>query len=182
MTNLNLKRITLMTAPALLAVALGSNAMAQSASPLSGVYVSGGTQQVQSKKTGADLNALNARAGYQVNKYFAVEGEAAYGLGKDSTPAGDYKLTNKVGAYAVGTLPVSERVSLIGRAGLSDTQLKRPAGADKTETGTSRDVGVGAQVNITQGLAVRTDYTHSEFLGKKNGSANTVGLNLVQKF
>jgi opacity protein-like surface antigen len=171
---------SVMIAPALVMAALASGAVAQT--PDSGFYVSGGTQQVQNKKNTADLNALNARAGYQVNKYFAVEGEAAYGVGKDTTPAGDYKLTNKVGAYAVGTLPVSERVSLIGRAGLSDTQLKRPAGSPKDETGTSRDVGVGAQVAITQGLAVRGDYTHSEFLGKKNGSANTVGLNLVQKF
>ena len=180
MTNPSFTMIRLFLAPALIGAALTSQAMAQS-TPATGPYVEGGIGQVQAKKADANIDTLNARAGYQINPFFAVEGDASIGTGKGKGVGGDYKLTNKVGAFAVGTLPVSERISLIGRVGVSDTQLKRPAGVTGVENGTSKDMGVGAKVKITEGLSVRGDYTHSEFNGS-HGRSDQLGLNLVKSF
>jgi len=145
-----------------------------------GTYGSIGISSEHSKRTDTDLSGLNLRLGQRFNDNWGVEGEAAFGTNKDGNGLGDYRLKDKVGVYGVGFLPVGD-FDLLARAGLANTDLKRPAGADKSETGTSFDYGVGAQYHMAPGYAIRADITQSEYSNHR-GSGSTASLNLVKKF
>lgn len=158
-----------------------SGAAAVSAQDVGHVYGSVGVQSTDNDTTDTKLNSVNARVGTKITPHFGVEGEAAFGTNKDSTAAGKYKLTNKVGVYGVGYLPVSPKFDLIGRVGVSDTDLKAPAAAGKLEQGTSLDYGVGAQYHLDDSYALRADVTRSDFNGDKGQSTSST-VSLVKKF
>ncbi len=162
-------------------LALTSVATVASAQDVGKVYGSVGVQGQDNDKTGANLGSVNARVGTKITPHFGVEGEVAYGTNKDTTAAGDYRLTNKAAVYGVGYLPVSDRVDLLGRVGVSDTDLKAPASAGKLEQGTAIDYGVGAQYHFNKDYAARVDYTKSDFQNDK-GSTGTTTVSLVKKF
>ena len=163
------------------ALALSGAAVTANAQDVGRAYGSIGVTGTDNHKTDTNLNGVNLRLGTKLNKYFGVEGEAAFGTNHDTTSAGEYKLTNKWGAYGVGYVPVSPSFDLIGRVGVSDTNLKAPAAAGKLEQGTALDYGVGAQYHINSGYALRADVTRSEFQHDK-GQATTTTVNLVKKF
>lgn len=152
-----------------------------SAQDVGHVYGSLGYQNSSTDKTNSSLGSVDARVGTKINRYFGVEGEAAFGTNHDDTATGRYKLTNKWGAYGVGYLPVSPSFDLIGRVGVSDTHMKAPEAAGKLEQGTALDYGVGAQYHINKDYALRADVTESNYNSSK-GSATTTSLNLVKKF
>ncbi|MBW8880142.1 MAG: porin family protein [Asticcacaulis sp.] len=163
------------------ASALALSGAAASAQDVGHLYGSIGYNGVNNDKTDTNLNSINARVGTKITPHFGVEGEAAFGTNKDTTALGQYKLTNKVAAYGVGYLPVSSNFDLIGRVGVSDTDLKAPAAAGKIEQGTALDYGVGAQYHIDSNYALRADLTRSDFNGDKGQSTSTT-VSLVKKF
>lgn len=175
-----MKTNTLLIATAIASLAL-SGAVAASAQDVGRVYGSVGVQGAKNDKTDTNLNSINARVGTKITPHFGVEGEAAFGTNKDTTAAGSYKLTNKVAAYGVGYLPVSPSFDLIGRVGVSDTDLKAPAVAGKLEQGTALDYGVGAQYHIDNNYALRADVTKSDF-AHDNGNSTSTTVSLVKKF
>jgi hypothetical protein len=171
---------TLLIATAATAIALSGAAVAN-AQDVGQVYGSIGYQGTKNDTTDTSVNGVNARVGTKLTPHFGVEGEAAIGTNDDAGPGGDYKLTNKVAAYGVGFVPVSPRFDLIGRVGVSDTDLKAPAIAGKLEQGTALEYGVGAQYHLDNDFALRADYTKSDFNGDK-GEAGTTSVSLVKKF
>ncbi|ESQ74008.1 porin family protein [Asticcacaulis sp. AC402] len=171
---------TLLIATTAAALAL-SGAVAANAQDVGQVYGSVGYQGTQNDTTDTNVNGINARIGTRLTPYFGIEGEAALGTDSDKGPGGEYKLTNKVAAYGVGFLPVSPRFDLIGRVGVSDTDLKAPAAAGKLEQGTALEYGVGAQYHFDNDLALRADYTKADFNGDK-GEAGTTSVSLIKKF
>ena len=144
-------------------------------------YGSIGVTGTDNHKTDSNLNGVDLRLGTKLTPHFGLEGEAAFGTNHDTTTVGQYKLTNRWAGYGVGYLPVSSNFDLIGRVGVSDTDLKAPPAAGKLEQGTAFDYGVGAQYHINSGYALRADVTRSEFNHDK-GQATTTSLNLVKKF
>ena len=173
-----MKTLLIATAAVAATLAIGSAANAQDVGK---VYGSLGYQQTDNDKTDSKLGSVNARVGTKITPHFGVEGEAAFGTNDDNGVGGNYKLTNKAAVYGVGYLPVSPSFDLIGRVGVSDTDLKAPAIAGKMEQGTALDYGVGGQYHINPEYAVRADYTRSDFTGDK-GNADTATLSLVRKF
>ncbi len=145
------------------------------------VYGSVGVQQTDNDKTNSNLNSISGHIGTKITPHFGVEGDLAYGTNTDKNVDGKYKLTNKAAVYGVGFLPVSPSFDLIGRVGVSDTDLKAPATAGKLEQGTALDYGVGAQYHINSDYALRADYTRSDFNHDK-GTADTATLSVVKKF
>ncbi len=168
------------TAIALTATA-GAVSAQESSQDVGRVYGSVGVSGHDNDTTNSKLGSVNARVGTKITPHFGVEGEAAFGTNKDTVAGSEYRLTSKVGAYGVGYLPVSPKFDLIGRVGLSDTDLKAPAAAGKFEQGTSVDYGVGAQYHFNSDYAARVDYTKSDFVGDKGESAATT-VSLVKKF
>ncbi len=171
-------KIALIAAASILAL---SGAGMASAQDVGHVYGSVGVQTTNNDKLGTDLNSVNARVGTKITPHFGVEGEAAFGTNKDTTALGDYRLTSKYGVYGVGYLPVSPNIDLLGRVGVSDTDLKAPAAAGKLEQGTALDYGVGAQYHFNSAYAARVDLTRSEFQNDK-GTSNAATVSLVKKF
>jgi len=179
-----MKTLILAAASALTITSFATAASAQDTSnnaDVGRVYGSIGVQGQDNHKTGSNLGSVNARVGTKITPHFGVEGEAAFGTNKDTTAAGDYRLTNKVGVYGVGYLPVSSNIDLLGRVGVSDTDLKAPASAGKLEQGTALDYGVGAQYHFNSDYAARLDYTKSDFQNHK-GTTGTTTVSLVKKF
>ena len=91
--------------------------------------------------------------GYQFNKNFAVEGGFA-NLGHT-----DNNLAQSVGAHAtyidaVGFLPVANKISLLGRAGVDHVKFSSDAGHD---AGTGIKVGAGAEYALTQNVSLRAE-------------------------
>ena len=171
-------KIALIAAASILAL---SGAGMASAQDVGHVYGSVGVQNTSNDKLGTDLNSVDARVGTKITPHFGVEGEAAFGTNKDKTGFGHTnKLTNKAAVYGVGYLPVSPSFDLIGRVGVSDTNLKSPEN-NKYEEGTALDYGVGAQYHINPSYALRADVTRSDFNGDK-GNATTSTVSLVKKF
>jgi hypothetical protein len=143
-------------------------------------YGSVGVQANKSKQSHSKLNDINARIGTRINPYFGVEGELGLGLNSDNNALGKFRLKDREGVYAVGFLPVSDRVELLGRVGVANQNLDKPAGLTHIETGASTDVGVGAQVKLNSDYALRGDLTHSYYSHK--AASDRVGVSLVHKF
>jgi len=151
-----------------------------SAASNTGVYGSIGLSSEHSSRTDTNLSGLNLRLGERVTPNWGVEGEAAFGTNKDSNANGSYRLKDKVGVYGVGYVPVGD-FDLFARAGVANTDLKRPAGTPKDETGTSLDYGVGAQYHMAPSYALRADWTQSDY-SNHHGTGNTASLSLVKQF
>lgn len=166
------------------ALALASVATVATAQDVGHAYGSIGVTGQDNKKTDSNLGSVNVRLGTKLTPHFGVEGELATGTNHDTTTgatAGEYKLSSKAAAYGVGYLPVGSNFDLIGRVGLSDTDLKTPASAGKLEQGTAVDYGVGAQYHFNSDYAARLDLTKSDFQGHK-GTTNATTVSLVKKF
>jgi outer membrane immunogenic protein len=111
-----------------------------------------------------DVTGATGRLGYRFHPNFGIEGEASFGIEGDEadflgTPV-DVDLDSQYGVYAVGFLPVTDRVELLGRVGWATIDAQGTlgdfsAGADDDGIG----VGIGAQYHVTDNFAVRGDYT-----------------------
>lgn len=114
--------------------------------------------------------ALRVGGGYQFVPMWSAE--VSYGnYGKASTggAAGDWE-TSGLQASGIGTFPVWEDLSVIGKVGIARTDFKLTA-SSRSSTTTSLAVGVGAQYAFSKDIAFRAQY---ENLGTV-GDANTTG-------
>lgn len=198
-------------------LALASAAAAQSASNDSGVYVNAGVtllsadlelgntdiagQTVDLGNPSPNIFMITGRVGYQFNKYFAIEGDAGFGLGGDdfnqtvpvTTALGtvdvDADVTADVkyyaGAFVKGTLPISEQFDIFVRGGygLAEAEvdgtasaLGFSASASDSETTDDFAFGAGAQFNFNAQNGIRFDYST---LG---GDADIFSLTYAFKF
>ncbi|MEM9966311.1 MAG: porin family protein [Asticcacaulis sp.] len=170
---------------AVIASAMAMSAHAQDAG--SKYYVEAGLGLAQIELDGLDeeFGVLNLGAGYTFNRYFAVEGNVAFGITeKTYNVAGfdvDAKVDYTVGAYAVGSLPVSENVDLIGRMGVVKAQIKVEAdNVSLTEDDTGAALGVGVRYFPNGGVhGVRADYTYYDF---DNVDSSVIQVSYVRRF
>jgi len=145
-----------------------------------GTYGSIGITGEHSGRTDTNLNGVDLRLGQRFTPNWGIEGDAAFGTNSDSNALGKYRLRDKVGVYGVGYLPIGD-FDLLARAGIANTDLKRPDGAPKDESGTSLDYGVGAQYHMAPGYAIRADWTQSDY-NNHRGTGSTGTLSLVKQF
>ena len=149
---------------------------------LSDIDVSGETVNLGVQD--ADITMISGRLGYRINDFFAVEGEAGFGLGGDdfdrAVPINvlgnsvnvDTNVTldvkNYYIAFARGILPVSEDFDLFARVGYGQATAEADivgTFSGFTASGSAEDdasglaYGVGAQFNFTESDGIRADYT-----------------------
>ena len=160
--------------------ATAASAQTTGAAANTGTYGSIGITSEHSNRTDTDLSGVNVRLGQRFTPNWGVEGEAAFGTNSDSNADGKYRLRDKVGVYGVGYVPVGE-FDLFARAGIANTDLKRPDLAPKDESGTSLDYGVGAQYHMASSYAIRADWTQSDY-NSHRGTGSTGTLSLVKQF
>ena len=177
--------LTIATIAAL--AAAGAPALAQSAE--GGRTVTGyGTLGYSHTDRGvSDLGGVAGRLGLRFGPYVGVEGEAIKGVTDDDRIRGgvatETKLERSMAAYAVGYVPVSPRLDLIGRVGLGNTrtEIEGPGARIAHVRQDTINYGVGAQYFMTAKDGLRADYTR-ESVRKGPGRADTYALSYVRKF
>lgn len=138
--------------------------------------------------------------GYQYNKYFSVEAGyfdlGRFGFSTTTTPAGtlngDIRLKG-LNLDAVGTLPITEKFSAIGRIGVAYARAKdhfAGTGAvnvldpNPSSRDTNLKVGLGVQYAFTDALSVRAEierYRINDAVGNK-GDVDLASVGLVYRF
>jgi OOP family OmpA-OmpF porin len=125
--------------------------------------------------------------GYQYNKNLATE--IGYGgVGKATDVAGNTVKGDALSLVAVGTLPLSDGFSLLGKLGVSSAKTTSSGAA--TNLGASRTgltYGIGAQYNVSDNLGLRVSYDRYPVATtnagvKTNANANVMNVGVVYKF
>lgn len=120
----------------------------------------------------ADLGAIQGRVGYKFNPYVAVEGEVAFGVKDDA----DIELKHQVGAFVVGSAPITPQANVFARVGYSGATIDTPLGeAD----GDGFAYGVGGQYDFTAKDGVRVDWTRHDY---DEGAADVLSVSYARKF
>ena len=177
---------------AAIAVSLASApAMAQD----KGWYVGGGFGQSKAKDFCAGVTTpgvscddsdvtLKGMGGYQFTRNFAVDfGFTATGVAEARGPGGTDTITAAIAeATAVGILPLGDRFSLFGKAGIYTSMVEREVNTiliratdDKTNSDLTYGVGVGFL--ITPKLQLRAEWQRYQDLDA--GTAGKSDLDLV---
>jgi OOP family OmpA-OmpF porin len=140
--------------------------------------------------------------GYQLNKNYAVEagyfdlGQFGYSASA-TTPAGLKTGTIKlrgVNFDVVGTMPVADKFSVLGRLGLNYTQAKdtftgsgavpAPTTPTPSKSAVNYKAGLGLQYDLTQSLGLRAEaerYRINDAVGNR-GDINMFTLGVVYRF
>ncbi len=178
---------TLLAATALAGTAIAApTAMAQAEN---GAYVEGGYQYFDIKPDGAeqgvDTNAIGARAGYQFNNVFSIEGELATGIDDGEfdyntdedefdlddnndgdfedliAASGDVQLNYLVGIYGKAEYPVTERLDAYARVGYAYVDID----AELATPGTDTVIAIGdAEDGVAAGAGLSYDLTESLYV------------------
>lgn len=141
------------------------------------VYGNVGYASVSVDDADVTLGLLQGRLGYQMNPYFAIEGEAGFGISDDSVAGVDVEMKYTVGAYVIGKVPVSENLDLFARVGYVTYEVEASAGGvSATESGSDLAYGVGVQGFFTPNDGIRADWTSYA------GDADIWSVSYVRRF
>lgn len=149
-----------------------------------GWYVNAGGTWFNAEDEDVDVTGVTGRLGYRIHPNFGVEGEASFGIEGDTadvlgTPV-DIDLDNQYGVYAVGFLPVSTNLELIGRVGWA--QIDATGSFGGFSAGVDDDglaAGVGVQYAFTPNFGVRGEYTR---LASDDDGVNAFAISGVWAF
>ena len=167
----------------LIAAALVAGSLSAMAAPLDGVYAGAslGVAHYPDSTNGVtgDGSAISGKiyAGYQVNPNFAVEVGVAE-LGGISNASGQIDGQSRF-LDAVGTLPLNDKWSLLGRIGVAQVNLNTSMGDDSS---TGLKLGLGAQYALTKTVAIRGEwerYQANVFADTSNVDQFNVGLKVA---
>ena len=144
--------------------------------------------------------AYKIYGGYQFNKYIGLEAGyfdlGKFGFTANTLPLGT--LNGNIGLRgfnldAVGTLPLSERFSALGRIGINNAQARdsftgtgavNVANPNPSKWDTNYKLGVGVQYAFNDALAMRAEmerYRINDAIGNK-GHVDVFSVGLVYKF
>ena len=118
---------------------------------------------------------IGGHAGYAFSPYFGVEVEALIGVQDDTvTQSVDdvdvdltFDLKHIFGAYARGNLPLGEKFTVFGRAGIVTAELEASTNvagvAAESDSDEALAIGLGGEFNLSDQIYVRGDFTRYEF-------------------
>lgn len=136
-----------------------------------------------------DFSSVEAKLGYDFNKYFGVEAQGSVGTNRESEIFGNIADTEtlniqadyNVGAFAIARLPITYRFHIFARGGIHNTQVdievEDGTAPDFKRTETGFAAGGGLQYNFSKKNAIRLEYTYLDDI-----DANTSSLSYVRKF
>ena len=145
-------------------------------------------------------NTYRIFGGYQMNRNFGLEASyfnmGKFGFHTDTTPAGTLDGQVRIqggGLDLVGTLPLSQRFSLLGRVGVQHARTRdhfvgggavNVLNPTPSKRDTGYKVGVGMQYDITPNFLVRGEvdrYRVNDAVGNR-GTVNVASVSLVFPF
>lgn len=145
-----MKKLALTAAALLASVALGLPAVANAEWYAGAAYTHYDLDD-------AEVGGVTGRLGYNFHPNIGVEGEATFGVEDDDNA----ELDNAYGVYAVGRLPVGQSFDVFGRVGYQQLEVDGSGPiADISDQGVG--YGVGANWKLSNGFAVRGDFTRLE--------------------
>ena len=187
-----------------LALSVPSVGMAQGFSmtgPDSGWYVGGsiGQSKVDIDTTGTAPGttvddkdtSFRAFGGYQINKHFGVElGYAALGEASGNEPGfGSFTVEAKAfDLVAVGTLPINDKFSVLGKIGLykGDLDASDSTGASLSESSTDLTYGIGVQYNFNKNLGIRAEWQQYKGMGNQDtigeSDVDVMSIGVIYRF
>ena len=138
--------------------------------------------------------------GYQFNRYLGLEGGyfdlGKFGFTANTLPLGTLDGNIRLRGFnldAVGTLPLSEKFSALGRIGINNAQARDSftgtgavsvANPNPSKRDTNYKLGVGVQYAFNDALAMRAEierYRINDAIGNR-GHVDTFSLGLVYRF
>jgi OOP family OmpA-OmpF porin len=144
--------------------------------------------------------AYKIYGGYQFNKYIGLEGGyfdlGKFGFTANTLPLGTLNGTTRMRGFnldAVGTLPLSEKFSALGRIGINNAQTRdaftgtgavNVTNPNPTKRDTNYKLGVGLQYAFNDALAMRGEierYRVNDAIGNK-GHVDVFSVGLVYSF
>ncbi|MEK8090838.1 outer membrane beta-barrel protein [Thermithiobacillus plumbiphilus] len=158
-----------------------------------------GATSVSIQEDNRDLG-YKIQAGYQFNRYLALEG-GYFNLGKfsytaNTVPAGTLNGNIRIQGInldAVGMLPLTQRFSALGRIGVNHAQSRdsftgtgavQVLDSNPRKTDTNYKFGVGVQYALNDALAMRAEaerYRIDDAVGNK-GDVDLFSLGLIYRF
>lgn len=155
-------------------------------------------QGIQANATVNDNPAgFTLGAGYRFNRYFALEANyvdlgtatadvdvvspAVFNLKEDAHATGET-------LDAIGSIPVSQRVSLFGKLGLFDYSFKETLSSsvaiplsNASASGSTYDLGMGVEISFTDRLGLRAGLTQYHQVGDSSSTGRqNLGLAYAQ--
>ncbi|GGC77733.1 porin family protein [Vreelandella lutescens] len=123
-----------------------------------------------------DSVGLRLVAGMKLDEYLAVEFHGATG-GSDDIYGLDIELDYLVGGFLKGIVPLGNNARLFGLLGYSEVKLTA-SGFGLNESGRDDDVsfGAGAEVDVTDTLAISADFTRYLSQADYDLDAYSIGL------
>ncbi len=142
-----------------------TNTFAQTQKKDSGFYAELGYMQASYSESVASFNNGMAalKAGYNIDKNFAIEGLIAGNTGSASFNIGTTAVTAQVqsayGLYGKGTVELNETVGLYAKAGFTNGTVSASSRfGSGYSSGTSASYGAGIQANLTKDVYANLDY------------------------
>ena len=106
----------------------------------------------------SEPTALNIIGGSSITENFSVEGLLGFGISDDNVGPLDaqFELSNLIGVFAVGTLPVADGFNVYGKIGFADLEFE-DVDTDKA-SGDGLAYGFGAKMKISDALTGALEY------------------------
>lgn len=133
---------------------------------------------------GIQLDTITLRGRYLFTDRFGLEGQMAFGIDNSTVDFGalgvaDVELDYSFAAYGVYTYPLSDTLSLFGRAGYITTELGTGAtGYSLPEDDGAFSAGLGAEWFFNQRDGLRFDYSWADY----DEEARYYGISYVRRF
>lgn len=128
-------------------------------------------------------------AGYQFNRYLAVEGQYT-GIGKVTDNLSGSAKADALSLTAVGRLPLNDAFDVYGKLGVAATKSKVSSDLnaynDATHTGAT--YGLGAEYHFDQAISMRVSWDHYQAEvdktagGSKSFDANVTSVGVIYAF
>lgn len=176
---------TVIAASAVVFTVLPAAALAQNYDDPRG-YAAIGYGRVETEQ--ADLGVVTGVAGWKLLPYLGVEAQASVGVEDEGFDfsiggsSGAIELKHDVAAYAVGFLPIGDRIELFARVGYGTTAIESTEpSVSVLGDGESFNYGAGASVFLTSHDGLRADWTRREFQDE-GGQADTWSVSYIRRF
>jgi outer membrane immunogenic protein len=130
-------------------------------------------------------NAL-FRTGYEINEFFAVEGDLTLPLGDETVTVNgvehDSAFDYSLGAFAKAQYPVTETINVFARGGYTYANVRGTfLGGRQVDDVDGWAWGGGAEWAFAGPNALRFDYTHADYVND-NGVSDSYAVSYVRRF